>query len=305
MNRRTAIKTITAAAWAAAARAQLPLPPPSAARTLPLICVYSGNLARVPYAMLGDIAGQIGYEGVDLTVFPGGHVNPFIANVDMVRAVEAVRGSNLEVPMISTDLTSMSSPAAYAVLALAHQAAVQMFRTGYWPLGTGSAAQQRMAEIRRDIVGLFMLGRRCNLQMMIPNRSGAYAGHSVAEAQSLIGNMDPHWTGFYFDLAAAAVDAGKAGFAAAMEAALPRTKAIAVSDFRPKAGDSAATEPCPLGEGSVDWAKAFSILAGAHFTGPLSIHMDYAAKDSPNAAGKDLEFVRKQVQQAYAAAQKS
>lgn len=305
MNRRTAIKTIAAAASGAAARAQLPLPPPSTSRTSPLLCVYSGNLAKVPYAMLGDIAGQIGYEGVDLTVFPGGHVNPFIANVDMVRAVEAVRGSNLEVPMISTDLTSMSSPAAYAVLALANQGAVAMFRTGYWPLGTGTGPQQRLAEIRRDIIGLVMLGRRCNLQAMIPNRAGAYAGHSAAEAQSLIGDMDPHWAGFYFDIAAAAVDAGSAGFAAAMQAALPRTKAIAVSDFRPKAGDSAAPEPCPLGEGSVDWAKAFSILAGARFTGPISIHMDYAAKDSPNAAHKDLEFVHKQVQQAYAAAQKS
>jgi sugar phosphate isomerase/epimerase len=222
----------------------------------------------------------------------------------MVRAVEAVRGSNLEVPMISTDLTSMSSPAAYAVLALANQGAVQMFRTGYWPLGTGVGPQQRLAEIRRDVMGLVMLGRRCNLQAMLPNRAGAYAGHSVAEARSLIGDMDPHWTGFYFDIAAAVADAGTAGWPVAMEAALPRTKAIAVSDFRSK-GDSGATEPCPLGDGSVDWAKAFSILAAARFTGPISIHMDYAANDSPNAAHKDLEFVRKQVQQAYAAAQKS
>ena len=57
--------------------------------------------------------------------------------------------------------------------------------------------------------------------------------------------------------------------------------------------------------GAIDWTKAFSILADARFTGPISIHMDYAAKDSPNAARNDLEFVRKHVQQAWAAAQKS
>jgi hypothetical protein len=47
------------------------------------------------------------------------------------------------------------------------------------------------------------------------------------------------------------------------------------------------------------------MLAEARFTGPISIHMDYTPKDAPNAAHNDLEFVRKHVQQAYAAAQKS
>jgi len=305
MNRRTAIKALGVAASGIAVRAQAPLPPPTANRTSPLICVYSGNLAKVPYAMLGDIAGQIGYEGVDLTVFPGGHVNPFIANVDMVRAVEAIRGSNLEVPMISTELTATTNPAAYAVLALAYQGAVKMFRTGYWPLPAPGLRQQRLVETRRDIAGLTMLGRRCNMEAMIPNRAGAYVVHSVSEAQSLIGEMDPRWTGLYFDIAAALADAGADGWQAAMKTALPRAKAIAVSDFRQKPGNSGESEPCPLGQGAVDWAKAFSMLAEARFTGPVSIHMDYPAKDSPNAARTDLEFVRKQVQQAYAAAQKS
>ncbi len=305
MNRRTAIKTLGAVASGIAAHAQVPLPPPTANRTSPLICVYSGNLAKVPYAMLGDIAGQIGYEGVDLTVFPGGHVNPFIANVDMVRAVEAIRGSNLEVPMISTELTSTTNPAAYAVLALAYQGAVKMFRTGYWPLTTAASRQQRIADTRRDIAGLVMLGRRCSMEAMIPNRAGAYVTHSVSEAESLIAEMDPRWTGLYLDVAAALADAGPDGWPAAMKAALPRAKAVAISDFRPKPGNSGETEPCPLGQGTVDWSKAFSMLADARFTGPLSIHMDYAAKDAPNAAHNDLEFVRKHVQQAYAAAQKS
>lgn len=304
MNRRTAIRTFAAVASGIAARAQAPLPPPTASRTSPLICVYSGNLSKVPYAMLGDIAGQIGYEGVDLTVFPGGHVNPFIANVDMVRAVEAIRGSNLEVPMISTELTSVNNATAYPVLALAYQGAVKMFRTGYWPVASG-LRQLQLAETRRDITGLAMLGRRCSMETMIPNRAGAYAGHSVAEAQSLIAEMDPRWTGFYFDIAAAMADAGAEQFPAAIKAALPRAKAIAVSDFRPKQGNPGAIDPCPLGEGTVDWAKAFSILAEARFTGPISIHMDYTPKDAPNAARNDLEFVRKRVEQAYAAAQKS
>jgi hypothetical protein len=67
------------------------------ARTTPLICAYSQNLIKVPYPELGMVAQQIGYDGIDLTVFEGGHVDPKITNVDMVRAIESVRGAGLEV----------------------------------------------------------------------------------------------------------------------------------------------------------------------------------------------------------------
>jgi hypothetical protein len=59
-----------------------------APRTTPLICAFSQNLVKVPYSELGLVAQQIGYDGVDLTVMDGGHVNPHITNVDLVRAIE-------------------------------------------------------------------------------------------------------------------------------------------------------------------------------------------------------------------------
>ena len=52
-------------------------------RSTPMLCGYSQNLIKVPYPQLGFIAQQVGYEGVDLTVMDGGHVNPHITNVDL------------------------------------------------------------------------------------------------------------------------------------------------------------------------------------------------------------------------------
>jgi sugar phosphate isomerase/epimerase len=58
-------------------------------------------------------------------------------------------------------------------------------------------------------------------------------------------------------------------------------------------------KPCPLGEGMVDWPLFFHILAEARFTGPASIHLEYPAQDSLGAMTKDLEFVRKEITQAW------
>jgi sugar phosphate isomerase/epimerase len=51
----------------------------------------------------------------------------------------------------------------------------------------------------------------------------------------------------------------------------------------------------------VDWEKFFSILAAAHFTGPVSIAIEYAPQNVMGAAGRDLEFARKHVAQAWPA----
>jgi sugar phosphate isomerase/epimerase len=216
-----------------------------------------------------------------------------------------VRAANVELPMISTELTAMTNPTAYAVLALANQGAVPMFRTGYWSAHPGGAVEQQLAEVRREIAGLLMLARRCNIAAMFPNRAGDWAGHSVREAQTLVGDMDPRWIGYYFDVAAALADGGTDQWERALGLALPRIKAVAVSDFKWKQNDQSGTEACPLGAGVVDWTKLFAILAEAHFTGPVSIHRDYVASDAPAAARKDLEFIRSRIQQAYAAGQKS
>src|SRR5579863_10466569 len=108
-----------------------------APRATPMICAFSQNLIKVPYPELGMIAQQIGYDGVDLTVMDGGHVNPRITNVDMVRAIESVRGAGLEVPMISTTLTTISEPTVYGILAITGHTQVHLYRLGFWPYAVG------------------------------------------------------------------------------------------------------------------------------------------------------------------------
>jgi len=60
-------------------------------------------------------------------------------------------------------------------------------------------------------------------------------------------------------------------------------------------------QKCPLGQGMVDWDKFFSILAAAHFTGPMSVQIEYAPQNAIGASARDLEFARKHVEQAYSA----
>ena len=271
-------------------------------RTTPVICAFSQNLIKVPYPELGLIAQQIGYDGVDLTVMDGGHVNPHITNVDMVRAIESMRGAGLEVPIITTTLTGTADPTVYGILAITGHTQVHLYRLGFWPYATGPNATpdipRRLAQVRTDLTALLALGRSYQMAAAFPNRAGGYVGEALWDAQAIIGDMDPQWIGYYFDPSQATAEGGVSGWEIALRLALPRLKAVALQDFTwAKAGKM---QMCPLGEGVVDWQAFFRILAEGRFTGPISVHQEYSVQDELGAMNKDLEFVRKQVKQAWA-----
>jgi len=52
----------------------------------------------------------------------------------------------------------------------------------------------------------------------------------------------------------------------------------------------------------VDWPQALTMLAAASFTGPLSLHVEYAIGDL-SAIAHDLAYLKKQVAAAYGTAQ--
>jgi L-ribulose-5-phosphate 3-epimerase len=309
MTRRDAFTALAAAASIArpalsqrpaAATASPETPPRKPVRTMPLLCAFSQNLARVHYPELGSIAAQIGYEGVDLTVMIGGHVDPRVTNVDLVRAFESIRGAGLELPIITTNITTLADPTAYPVLYLTGQSQINLFRLGFWPYGEGRDIEQRLNTVRRELMQIVTLGRRCGIAALFPNKAGAFVGEAVWDTQTIIADMDPRWVGFDFDPAHATAEGGAGGWETAMRLALPRVKAFSLQDFYwKKDGRDWKMQMCPMGEGMVDWKKFFALASAAKFTGPISIHMEYQPQDEPGAMARDLEFVREHVRDAW------
>ena len=306
MTRRTAIAALSATLSAAAQQENDPAKPKfgysAPKRTTPMLCMFSGNMPKVHYAEIGDIAAQIGFEGIDLTVMIGGHVDPRITNVDLVRAFESIRGSNLEVPMITTAINTPADNTIYPVLYLTGHSQIQIFRLGLWKYAETGDIRQRLQQVRLDLAQIVSLGQRCGIAAAFPNRAGGFVGEAVWDTQSIIGEMDPRWIGYMFDPAEATAEGGLGGWETALRLTVPRLRAVSLQDFYwVKTGSEWSMQKCPLGQGMVDWDKFFSILAAAHFTGPMSVQIEYAPQNAIGASARDLEFARKHVEQAYSA----
>ena len=259
-------------AAAAATGSRLAAQPKS--RTGPLLCLYSRLLPDLEYFDLGPVLSGMGFDGCDLSVQPGGTVQPQLIAVDLVRAIESLQGHGLEVPVITTNFLSPTEPWAQNVLYVTGGSGVPFFRGGYWRV-QGAL----LGAMRPQVIGLASAARAFKMAMGVPNIA----------PPDLIADLDPNWVGYDFDPSRATPELP-------LEKALPRVKMFLLRDARLQNGKLAA---CPLGEGMVDWPKFFDTLAHARFSGPLSLQLDYPVEDPVGAIRRDLAFARKLLSAAY------
>jgi L-ribulose-5-phosphate 3-epimerase len=271
------------------------------ARTTPAVCLYSQVLIKVPYPELGEILRGLGVDGCDLTVMKGGHVAPELSAVDLMRAIEAITGFGVDVPVISTSYTSLADQTIRNVVAIAGEMGVPLFRAGQWKYAPAGDIEMRLVEVQRDLAGLSAIARAVNMAVAIQNIAGENVGAAIWDTNALIRGLDPRTIGYDFDIGNAVAEGGAGGWSVGLRLALPRIKMVTARDFVwKKEGGAWKPVPCPLGEGMVDWPKLFASLARARFTGPISLPLDYHPESDIAAIGRDVQFLRKQIAAAYA-----
>lgn len=271
------------------------------AKQKPVLCIFSKHMAEFQWDELGAKAKELGFEGVDLTVRPKGHVLPERVTEDLPKAVEAIRKHGLTVPMITTDLKDASDPAAKPTFAAMKKVGIPLFKTGYWNYKKGQGVMAAAAENKRKLDGLLALSRPLGLTAGLHNHSGAYFGCAVWDYRELLKDVSPRDAGYYFDPGHATVEGGANVWRVSLDIVLPRLKMSAIKDFYwEKANGKWRNHWCPLGEGMVNWPAVFGEYAKAGFSGPLSLHLEYPGGDELSSIQKDLAFLKKAVDAAYA-----
>lgn len=291
MNRRTFLASTLAAPLAVAAD-------PSAK---PDLCIFSKHMAKLSLEQLAKTAKRMGFDGVDLTVRPGGHVLPERAEAELPRAAGIIRAGGLRLPMITTAITSASDPVARPLLAAAGKLGIPYWKAGYLRYDFDHL-DRSLVQTKQMATELANLSRDCGIACGIHNHSGNNLGAAVWDTYRAIESLDPNWIGFYFDPGHATIEGGLAGWRLSEALVRPRLKMVAVKDFYwAKKNGKWDTQWCPLGEGMVDWIGVFKAFAASRYSGPVSLHIEYESADEMAAIAKDLAYLKKVVAQTYGA----
>jgi L-ribulose-5-phosphate 3-epimerase len=300
-------RTLMEAAGAAVASALAIKPAQAASESGPTsdlrpFCFFSKHLPDLNWTDLAAVVVDMGYDGIDLTVRPGGHVTPERAAQDLPRAVDAIRAKGSSVRMITTGLTSASDPTARPILLAAGRAGIRLVKPGYWKYALEDVRAEVAAMIR-DVTNLSTLARDCGVELGVHNHTGNVGG-GIWDIAPHIDALDARAVGYYFDPRHAVVEGGGAGWKTATLLVAPRLKMIAVKDFF-WARESRAWKilDCPLGEGMVDWPWFAKAISQTRFAGPISVHFEYeipgatpddVRRNTIAAGRRDLGFIRAQ-----------
>jgi L-ribulose-5-phosphate 3-epimerase len=269
-------------------------------RTTPAFCAYTDQFPdELGYEEMARMLPMMGFDGCDLAVQPGGHIDPAHADLHFMRAIEAMTGSGLDVFMVSTPYTSPADPTVRLTMQWGGEMGVPFYRPGHWKY-EGAEIEQRMGEMQRDISGFANIARIVGMSVGIHNATPDLIGASIFDTNMIIRGMDPHVVGYDFDTGYAVAQGGIEGFSTALRLATPRLKMVTARDcYFSKEGGAWKLVECPLGEGMVDWPGFFRTLATARFNGPISVQVGYQPKDLLGAIRKDLAFLKKQSAAAY------
>ncbi len=276
------------------------------------ICLFTKYLDRFfDVTETARMLRELGVSGPDLTVRPGGMIEPERASEDLPRAVAICKEHGLTVPLISTAITSAGDPVARALLKTAAGAGIRYYKPGYYRYKDLVRWRNTLDAVGREVEALARLGRELGIRGGFHQHSGELGG-SLWDGMEILERVDPKWMGLYFDVGHATIEGGKLGWKLGLQRSAPRVVMIAIKDYvwerTPKGWGSRWV---PLGEGMVDWSAFFSMLRNIEFPGPISLHMHIeddiggATKAArydkcQEAAARDLKFLRQRIREAYA-----
>jgi sugar phosphate isomerase/epimerase len=275
-------------------------------RAMMTFVMFSKMLQEFSVAEAARRIKALGFDGVDLTVRPKGHVEPEQVARELPEAIGAIHDQGLTIPMISTAITAAGQPHAEATLEAAARQGIRRLKLGYWNAPKGKLTEA-IDQARRSLDGLERLAESHRVTFGVHNHSGpGYVNCQPSVVWLLLRDRDPNLVASYFDPGHAAVEGGSGGWRQSLELLAPRIRLVAVKDFGWKSEPATPkavwhAQQVPLRDGLVAWPEVFQTLARIGYDGPVSLHSEYKGahswRDLSTAelieqTGNDLTFVR-------------
>jgi len=284
----------------------------------PKVAIFSKHLLFLRGEELAKGAAEIGFDGVDLAVRKGGHVEPERVRQELPPLVALLKKHNVDVPMITTDIVDVETPYAEDVLKTMAELNIRYYRWGGLKYGGSQTYATQLDAMKPRVAKLAAMNARYRTNAMFHTHSGVgVVGASIWDLYILLKDFDPTSVAVNYDIGHATVEGGLGGWINSFNICGPYVRGIAVKDFLWAKNARGQWAPAwkPLGEGMVHLPQFFSMVAKTNFAGPMQLHFEYplAGADSGKATltgskeevftamKKDLAQLRSYLNAAYGA----
>jgi len=242
--------------------------------------LFTDNLADLSVQDACRGAKAAGFDGLDLTVRPGGHVLPENAGPGLAAAQKIADEEGFAIPMVSTGVNATDSPFAEEVINAAHHR-IKVFKMGYWryePFGTLS---KQFDEARRKLDGVVKLAARYHIRPCVHVHSGPFVSNTPLIYQ-LLKEHSPTEVGAYVDPMHMSLEGGLSGWEMTLDLLAPWVSLVGVKNYlcQPTDRDEFGQQRfkvsyVPLADGMAPLPQFFRRLKEIGYNGIVSLHSEY------------------------------
>lgn len=242
------------------------------------------NAARSPFVVFSKVYQELnlsfeeaaavtadaGLDGIDPPVRTGGEVSPEKAEQELPRYYEALQKHNLKLPLLTTGITSASSPYTESLLRTAKKLGVQYYRLGFIERQVDIRKQVR--EVRAHLKDLAAVNKELGIGALLQNHSPdahtTYFGGYLPELVDTVDGFDPSQIGVAFDIAHALVVHGD-DWRKYFEELRTHFRIAYIKDV------TRTRQWVPFGHGAIGSCGYFELLRQSGYHAPLSLHIEF------------------------------
>lgn len=257
--------------------------------------LFSKHLQFLDYDSMAKAVRNMGFDGVELTVRPKGHVIPERVEEDLPLAVAAIRKQGVLCKMMVTNITGVDTPYGQKVLETASKLGITHYRMGYYRYGNISDLPSALNSFNQKAKQLSRLNKKLGLIGMYQNHAGQYVGSSIWEIWQLLKGVNTNHLGCQYDIRHAVVEGGQS-WGNGLKLIHPNIQSMVIKDFKwQQIAGKWKLLNTPLGEGMVDFDAYFKLLKKYQIKVPISLHYEYPLAGTEHGTKQLEETARDQV----------
>ena len=240
-----------------------------------LVHLFSKHLQFLDYNEMSAAAAEMGFDGLDLTVRPKGHVLPERVADDLPKAIAAMKKYDINSKMMTTNVWDINNAEQKTIVETASKLGLTHYRTDWLKYPEDITIQESQTIYGQQAQKLETLNKGLGLIGCYQNHAGNHVGAPIWDLLPILSATNNENIGCQYDIRHAVVEGGSS-WELGLRLIKPFIKSIVIKDF--KWGQVAGKwQPVntPLGEGMVDFNRYFSLLKKYQINVPISLHLEY------------------------------
>jgi len=269
---RTAMATSAAAvcgasAWQTSAAEQWP----------PSVVIFSKIYQdlKLNFEEAAALTADAGLDGIDCPVRPGGEILPEHAVKELPEYAAALRKRHLQMPFLTTGITSAASPHTEEILRTAKQLGVQYYRLGFTNRQADAPPGKQISNVRAKLKDLAPLNKELGIGAVLENHSASgrgYVGGDLTEMYEVVKDFDPAQIGVAFDIGHAIIAHGD-DWRGHFERLKSHLRVAYIKDIKRGQGF------VRFGQGELASSGYFKLLKQIGYRSPVCLHIEFDWSD--------------------------